>query len=517
MYPKIGRSWGFWILLIVMLISCTGSTTQRTFQGEELAVQYCGSCHRWVPPNELPRQIWTQTILPHMGHRLGIYQGKVPDSLFQNGLTQLEATREGVFPSSAQIDEVSWAALQKYYVDHSLQEVNKPTPEKVGRHLEGFSIEPSRYTRRPPLTTLLRILPEKQQLIIADGKQNVNALLILDEELDLVEQIYVRDAATDFAPWQEGALLLSSGPTIYPIDFKNGQLEYIYAADQTSAYNQSTLLMQDLRRPVHVAIGDLNKDQEMDFVVAEFGNQLGQLSLFQGQNGTLKKEVLIKQPGAVKSELIDLNADGWTDVLTLMSQGREGFYYFQNDQGRLKPAQILLEFSPLAGSSYFEMADFNADGLPDILYTCGDNADQSPIVKKDHGIYIFLNQGDRSFVRSYFFHLPGAYKAMARDFDKDGDLDIAAISFFPDYGSVDPVSFVYLRQQAPWTFVASTFPTAQVGRWITMDVGDLDGDNDIDIALGSFVRFYPMGDTTGLFEQWVSHGPAMVLLRNKIN
>ena len=27
----------------------------------------------------------------------------------------------------------------------------------------------------------------------------------------------------------------------------------------------------------------------------------------------------------------------------------------------------------------------------------------------------------------------GAYNAIPRDFDKDGDLDIAAISFFPDF------------------------------------------------------------------------------------
>ena len=42
-------------------------------------------------------------------------------------------------------------------------------------------------------------------------------------------------------------------------------------------------------------------------------------------------------------------------------------------------SQELLRFQPVYGSSYFEFADFNKDGHKDILYTCGDNADFSPM------------------------------------------------------------------------------------------------------------------------------------------
>jgi hypothetical protein len=36
---------------------------------------------------------------------------------------------------------------------------------------------------------------------------------------------------------------------------------------------------------------------------------------------------------------------------------------------------------------------------------------------------------------------------MARDYDGDGDLDIAAISFFADYASPQEEGFVYLKNE----------------------------------------------------------------------
>ncbi|HUH46437.1 MAG TPA: FG-GAP-like repeat-containing protein, partial [Arenibacter sp.] len=147
---------------------------------------------------------------------------------------------------------------------------------------------------------------------------------------------------------------------------------------------------------------------------------------------------------------------------------------------------------------------------------CGDNADKTPFLKDYHGIYIFLNDGNLNFKQAYFYHLNGAYKAMARDFDLDGDLDIASISFFPDYYSHPEESFVYLENKGDLVFEDFSFPEASNGRWIVMDVGDLDGDGDEDIALGSFVYFIPKGDTTGLGKKWLSSSPSVIVLENTI-
>ena len=47
-----------------------------------------------------------------------------------------------------------------------------------------------------------------------------------------------------------------------------------------------------------------------------------------------------------------------------------------------------------------------------------------------------------------------------------------------------------------------------------MDAEDMDADGDIDLALGSFVYFLPLGDTTGLGQKWLSNGPSIVVLEN---
>ena len=50
------------------------------------------------------------------------------------------------------------------------------------------------------------------------------------------------------------------------------------------------------------------------------------------------------------------------------------------------------------GSSYLELADMNNDGHLDILYTNGDNADYSYVLKKYHGLRIFINDGKNQFL-----------------------------------------------------------------------------------------------------------------------
>ena len=76
----------------------------------------------------------------------------------------------------------------------------------------------------------------------------------------------------------------------------------------------------------------------------------------------------------------------------------------------------------------------------------------------------------------YFFPINGCFRAVARDFDLDGDQDIAAISFFPDYKHRPEESFVYLQNSGNNQFEAFSVPQYSIGRWMTLDVGDLDGD-----------------------------------------
>ena len=116
-------------------------------------------------------------------------------------------------------------------------------------------------------------------------------------------------------------------------------------------------------------------------------------------------------PGAIRAIVNDANGDGRPDIWVLMAQAEEGIYLFLNQGGGEFLGNELLHFPPIYGTSYFEFADFNNDGHPDILYTCGDNADfTTGVLKPYHGVYLFLNDGKNHFEQKWFYPFTAAIK-----------------------------------------------------------------------------------------------------------
>jgi len=519
-----------YIVLGIFELNCTGSENKiksepiaeipsLNLPADTLAMTICNTCHRYVNPQFLPRSVWKESVLPSMGFRLGIYPGgQRPDSLFEKGPGGLLVKNAGVYPVRPILAQADWQKIVTYYLDSAPDTVLPPVREKkITIGLKHFKYRESKFSHRPAFTTMVNILPENRGIVFGDSKPRKSNFTFLKSNLDKDYNVTLNSSPIHYYEKNDTVYLTTIGKSIFPHDGLDGAIQKITRTGPNNQYTKAEVIISDLQRPVNVQYGDLNNDNQEDIVVCEFGNLTGKLTWYQKEGPNKYTMHLLKSlPGAIVAILNDLDNDGLTDIIVLMAQGDEGVFWFKNKGNGTFEEIRILSFLPLYGSQYIELADFNKDGFNDILYVCGDNADLTPILKSYHGIYIYLNDGKQHFSSSYFYPLNGAYKAMARDFDKDGDLDIAAISYFPDYRNYPEESFVYLENLGNSKYRDYSFPEATSGRWIVMDAADMDGDNDIDLVLGSNVIFKAKDDPTNLGEKWFEKGPSIVVLENTI-
>lgn len=515
--------------LLSLLSSCSGGTESKKFvfdtipvsnlSGSKLASIHCASCHSFVPPELLSKTIWKHDVLPAMGHRLGIYTGAhQPDSIFGSIENSILVKKANVFPEKPVLAKADWLKIVDYYVNNAPDTIlpSKRTTEiKLG--LKHFKYKASLFNHLPPLTVMVKILPNDRGIVFSDSKPNKTVLSFLTPKLEENYSLLVQNTPIHYYEKADTTYLTTIGKNIFPHNLSHGAVQKIAPTENGQNNKTSKLIIKNLQRPVSMAYGDLNNDGLEDIVACEYGDLTGKLVWFENHgNDSYSAHTLMNKPGAITAIIQDYNKDGYNDIFVLMAQGDEGVFYYENKGNGTFTEKRLLSFLPLNGSQYLELVDFNNDGFDDIVYVCGDNADKTPILKDYHGIYIFLNDGKLNFKQSYFYHLNGAYKAMSRDYDLDGDLDIAAISFFPDYGNYPEESFVYLENKGNMTFDAYSFPESTNGRWIVMDAADMDNDGDIDIVLGSFVYFLAQDDTTGLSKKWLTESPSIILLENTV-
>jgi len=278
------------------------------------------------------------------------------------------------------------------------------------------------------------------------------------------------------------------------------------------------LLGSQLQRPVNTLVQDLNGDGKKELVVAEFGHLTGQLSLFKRNEANgFDKSVLLKQPGIVKTVAIDMNGDSRLDLVVASSQGNEGIYIFYQEEDLKFRAEQVLRFSPVYGTSWFELIDYDGDGDTDIITVNGDNADNSQVLKPYHGMRIYLNDGKNNFTERFFYPLNGATRVLAEDFDADNDIDIAIVATFPDYTERPTQSFQYLENMDAANFDFKTFSFDEInwGRWFLMDAADIDFDGDRDIILSAFS--YPFTATPeDLGASWKEKKVDLLVLENQL-
>ena len=489
-------------------LSRNASPPQSSSSGEKLARQYCSACHLFPEPHLLTKREWAHHILPQMATWLGIepvnYESEKDGKLLEEA---------GIFPTAPMLSEQEWFTIWDYYVSTAPSRPAAPPAQPaavVG--LKNFRAHKFNFHAGAPMTSLVKIDTAQRRLFVGD--QYAGILAAVDSTGRTLGTAQLGNTPVALTEQPSGRFVTLIG-RMFPSEALEGSVMFV----PKDASGSAATLLEKLRRPTHTAVGDLNQDGRPDLVVCQYGHRLGRFSWFEAKAGDqFEEHVLLNQPGALRSELQDLNHDGKLDIVVLTAQAREGIYIFYNQGGGQFRLEPIIEQPPAWGYAGFELIDFNRDGALDILAINGDNGDFPTPHKPYHGLRLYLNDGKNHFKESWFHPMEGAYNARAADFDGDGDLDIAAIAFFPDFARNPVESFIYLEHVGAgneFRFEAHTLSEANAGRWMTMDAGDLDGDGDADIVLGSFTG----GPTTiaipsSLRENWKTNGAAVLMLEN---
>ena len=465
--------------------------------GRQLAARHCQTCHLLPDPALLDRASWDRWVLPRMARRLGLTGVGDPNALepLEGGVGGRLVRAAHVFPDSAQLSRAEWDRLAAYYLRAAPAALPAPAAPPVAVGMPGFRVRVPDFHVASPMITLVHVDSAHRRIYVGDGTPGRSTLAVLDGRGG-------GRAVTSYPLPSPVSHLRVDGDTLSvvfigklnPSDVPRGALALL-SAWKPGAAPAIAWEVDTLQRPVFASYGDLSGDGVEDAVVSEFGNMTGRLAWYERlPGGGSRRHVLAAQPGALTTAVRDFDGDGRPDVLALTAQADEGVVLFHGRPGGAFAREQLLRFPPSYGSTSMDVADVNGDGHPDIVYTAGDAGDYPAPTKPYHGVRIFLNDGRGHFAERYFFPMPGALKAVARDVDGNGDVDVAAIAFFTDRAASAPLSFVYLENLGGMRFRARTFAAADRGRWLTMDAGDADGDGDVDLVLGSFAQMDAYGD-----------------------
>ena len=235
--------------------------------------------------------------------------------------------------------------------------------------------------------------------------------------------------------------------------------------------NQTMLSTGAESLPSSVAFGDLNNDTILDIVVANSGSDSVGIFLGYG-NGSFAHQTVYSTgngSGPVSVALGDLNNDTALDfVVTYRGNSNVGIFLGYGDASFTNQ----MTYSTALDSDLISLAvgDFNNDHVPDVLAAGGSYGDIALLHGSIHSLFV-----DRRILRTGKGSRPRSFAI--GDFNKDGHMDFCVASFgtgtigvFLGYGN-----FSFADQ--------AIYSTGNNSHPYSLDVGDFNGDTILDIVV----------------------------------
>ena len=484
------------------------SKSHNLQKGQLLFNDYCASCHLLPEPKHLTKKVWQNHVLPVMAIKMGLVDDTYDRKI--SGEELLIEKANHLIPEKPMIGSEDFQAITSFIINQA--------PDSV-------AVDPSRLNRNSGLKNFMRkdvplgvqgpsvitsLAYDEKAKTLWIGNLNKQVFTWKYKE-GILNQMNVGSPVSHFSFYKGSAFLTEIGDLL-PSELSRG------AFSATNATSEAPLITS-LHRPVFSVLEDFDASGLPEVLICNFGKNTGSLSLYKKENNATPfvEQVLLPMPGAIKCFIRDMDGDGLKDIVTLMAQGDESVYILFNRGGFKFEAKRVLRFPPDYGTTDIVLTDFNHDGKVDIITAHGDNADYSNIPKAYHGIRIHMNSGSNEFAEKFFYPVYGVTKVLAEDFDKDGDIDLAASSFYAEYGQLKEEAFIYLENisSEKYSFKSYVHHSEVPVKSLTIETADIDNDGDTDILLGNFA-FSPVSLPDDLKAKWESANYGLIIFENQL-
>jgi len=522
--------------------------------GKALVERHCVRCHLAPEPADLAREYWPYA-LHYMGNYVGMKGDEFTDFRTEDFPPELEPAKDytkryflfgsdGQFrdfypfrqhiPAAPEMSREDFLKIREYYEANArpwkameLQEPKAPVAKLFKPVVPKLDLEPDALV----LSTLVD--PVRKRLYV--GRTVIDDWVGGGERragFDQWDDVAVLDLATgrrlatqkvtsdpiDMALTDTGVRLVTHGR--FPLSRVG--IAAITDWEFEGGKPRARMLVNGKQRFVQHHTTDMNGDGLPDIVANAFGDGLAAdaqaiLAIWYqtpefaqrwpntaaeippGAMPGLREKVIAADSGLISSAIADFNGDGRPDIAAVIAQGRQELVLLINNGDETFTRQVLDRHTPSWGGNSLNAADFDGDGDPDLVVLNGDNVAGNhigkivPAPRPQHGIRVFRNDGNLDFAEQYYYRMHGAIRSVVRDFDGDGDPDIAAIALFPQWSEAEPETFVYLENKGGFRFEPQSIPRELFSVWCSIEAADVNGDGrtDIVLGLGNFPELVP--------------------------
>jgi hypothetical protein len=374
--------------------------------------------------------------------------------------------------------------------------------------------------------------------VAATDRPMIANVAVVDLDEDGLTDVVAADAATNRITWNrqsprgrftERTLAEVPGPAhVHAVDLdRDGDLDLAVASLGVLFPNNarigsvvllendgrerfaSHVVLRDVPRVADVRAGDLDGDGALDLAVALFGYDQGETRWLHNAGGwRFDSHTLQELSGPINAEIVDVDGDRDLDIVTLVSQQWEEIYVHVNDgRGGFAPRRIFGASNEDFGSSWISLADLDADGDADVIYSNGDAFDYATTSGRSwNGLQWLENTGGVAFTYHRIADIAGASSPQAADLDGDGDLDIAVVSAYNNWADPAAQSLVWLENDGRVRFTLRDVASSPT-HLVTLAAGDLTGDGRPDLVTGGMHMSWP-NDRLSRLTVWINQWSA---------